>query len=83
MILYEFAAGFPPFEGKNFNLMSNIINSPYKKLPENVSEEIKDLIDLMLKKDPILRPSIKEVLNHKAISPVIESIISYGQEIKE
>lgn len=72
VILYELVAGYRPFDGRNFVLMNNIINNPFKKMPDGVDGEIRELIGKMLSKDAEKRPSIKEVLRSKVVMPYIE-----------
>jgi len=43
--------------------MKNIIESEYKPIPDQYSEDIKLVLNLLLAKEPNFRPTIKDLLN--------------------
>jgi len=72
VILYILLSGRPPFYGKNQKaIMSSIVQDDLKFDPEewtNISQEAKDLVTGMLRKDPKKRITVSNVLNHPWIA---------------
>ena len=65
VLLYELLCGKPPFYAKEKSiLMDNIIKGKIT-WPKFIDEDGKNLIDMILKKDPKMRPSLKEIINHR------------------
>ena len=68
VILYIMLCGYPPFEGdNNKEIFKRVLQQKLEFDPEDwseISNEVKDLISLMLSKDPHSRISIVEALNH-------------------
>lgn len=68
VVLYVLLSGIPPFEGRNsrevlHQIKQQNLNFKYE-IWNKISEQAKDLIKRMLKKDPSKRISAQEVLNH-------------------
>lgn len=62
-VLFELCSLQKPFQAENlYELMSSIINKPYVDLPKNYSNDIHEIVKIMLKKDPNDRPFIHELL---------------------
>ena len=70
ILLYEMLYGYPPFYVKNVNTMYNMIRKSPVKFSEEVepSEDMKDIIQKLLDKDPNKRlgnlKGIEEIKNH-------------------
>ena len=73
VILYVLLCGYPPFNGSSVQkihrcILEQDLGFPCKSYLDaewrNVSRDAKDLIRLMLRKDPSERPSAQSVLNH-------------------
>ncbi|KAI5077917.1 hypothetical protein GOP47_0007741 [Adiantum capillus-veneris] len=70
VILFEFITGLPPFNAEHPQIIfDNILNRkiPWPRVPEDMSEDAKDLIDKLLMEDPNQRLGAKgaaEVKNH-------------------
>jgi calcium-dependent protein kinase len=69
VILYIMLCGYPPFEGdNNKEIFKRVLQQQLDYDPEDwdlISEEAKDLIGMMLMKDPVHRISAIDCLNHK------------------
>ena len=58
-ILYEMWSLKRPFEADNLaGVVNKIINEDYADIPENFSAELTYMVDMLLVKDPNLRPTI-------------------------
>jgi serine/threonine-protein kinase ULK4 len=73
-VLYEMAAGRPPFSANSIQgLFQKIVNEPYRRL-ENCSAALQELLELLLQKDPLERASWSDVVNNEfwqgRVSPV-------------
>ena len=67
-ILYEMTCLHVPFLGLNMEeLYKNIKNLKYKPIPKIYSKDLNEIIKLTLKKNPIDRPSTKELLKNGII----------------
>ena len=67
-ILYEMTTLHVPFLGLNMQeLYKNILSAKYKSIPKIYSKNLNEIIDLMLIKDPLKRPSTDDLLNNKII----------------
>lgn len=64
ILLFIMTQGFPPFKDFEKEGLKYFENHPLK-YSNDVSDNLKDLISLMLQVDPNKRPIIVEVLNHK------------------
>ncbi|RGB25953.1 kinase-like domain-containing protein [Rhizophagus diaphanus] len=64
IICYELLVGVPPFESIGFPLTIQRIVLDEVMIPDYVSKEARDIIIMLLQKDPINRPSMEQVLNH-------------------
>ena len=73
-IIYELCTLSPPFRGKNFKeLFSNIKNGYYNPISNYYSDDLKQVIGMMLKTNPINRPSAKELLDCNIIKNRIKN----------
>lgn len=63
-MFYAFLMGRPPFDTDNVkNTLNKVVLGEYQ-MPTHVSAEAQDLIQLLLQKNPALRPSLSAVLDH-------------------
>ena len=64
VLTYEFLVGSPPFEApNNHETYKRIINVDLR-YPQHVSSKARDLVGRLLRKDPMDRISLQEVLEH-------------------
>lgn len=76
ILLYELLHGHSPFYGKGiFDIYKNIVagNIQFKK---NINSEAKELIKMILKKEPNGRASVKKILNHPYIRSFQPKVIA-------
>ena len=67
-ILYELCQLKPPFRGTSLkNLCFNIQRGIYEPIMSFYSEELKHIIDLMLRTDPKIRPTTGQILKSRLI----------------
>ena len=67
VILYETCCFHFPWPAENIEeLEKKILNEPYKKIPQTVSQDLRDLIKKMLRKDQSKRPTIEEIIYSKS-----------------
>jgi len=67
IICYELLVGAPPFESIGIHQTIQRIVFDEVMVPDYVSREARDIITMLLQKDPINRPSMEQVLNHSWI----------------
>ena len=68
VLMYEFLVGSPPFEApSNPDTYRRIINVDLR-FPPHVSSLARDLVSKLLKKNPMDRIALKEVLKHPWIT---------------
>ena len=76
-ILYELCTLKHAFEAPNMNaLLMNIIKGKFTPISSNYSQEIRDLVDRMLVKEPEKRPSINQILTLPFIKGQLELFLS-------
>ena len=82
VILYMLIVVCPPFGGESDKqILSNVKNGVYSKNYsrwENASNEVKDLIEKLLKSDPRKRLSAKEALEQKWFTKCQSSALYYN-----
>lgn len=70
-LFYELCALKMPFDGENiYDLMDNIMANDYKPVPDHYSGEVTQLIKILLKIDPVERPTCADILKLAAIEKV-------------
>ncbi|PWN90543.1 Pkinase-domain-containing protein [Acaromyces ingoldii] len=71
VILYALLCGALPFDDDDDDVMkSKILKGDYE-LPEQLSEEARDLVSKILQQEPSARPSIKSILSHPWFSKIM------------
>ncbi|CAI2383666.1 unnamed protein product [Moneuplotes crassus] len=74
-IIHEMAALDVPFRAENYLRLAEVISKGEKSpIPERYSEDLHKLIDLMMRKDPKIRPSASKLLTHPKISECLTRI---------
>ena len=63
ILLYELVAGYPPFSSKSPKSTMELIAKQELLFPEEFSEELKDLLKNLIKREPSKRLGYKEGLN--------------------
>ena len=78
-ILYELCTFNHPFDAKSQGaLILKIINEPVKDISNDFSQSMKNLIKLLLEKDDIIRPSIKDILTRNDIQDIAKKYGYYN-----
>ncbi|XP_049267427.1 aurora kinase A [Rhipicephalus sanguineus] len=72
ILIYEFLVGRPPFEANTTAATYDRIRRVDLRFPAHVSDDAKDLISRLLKKDPKQRPTIEEVMAHPWVTSNLE-----------
>ncbi|KAM9302026.1 serine/threonine-protein kinase Nek11-like [Gastrophryne carolinensis] len=81
-ILYEMCTYRRAFDCPRWiKLVSMIVNDSCPDLPPRYSEELRDILQRMLTKDPNLRPSAKEILTSSYIAAKIQVLADWLQEV--
>jgi serine/threonine protein kinase len=78
VIAYQLCTLILPFKGRDSeDLRWKILNNPHDPIPDKLySDELKDLINLLLTKDPEQRPSIQELIKFPIIRDAIDSLLN-------
>ena len=72
-VTFEMMALRPPFRAENMEKLYNkVIRGQYGKMSERYSDDIKEIIKLMLKVNPKDRPSCAQILNHELVKKRME-----------
>ena len=72
-VTFEMMALRPPFRAENMEkLFNKVIKGQYSKLSDRYSQDIKDIIQMMLKVNPQERPSCAQILNHELVKKRLE-----------
>ena len=73
-IIYEVCTLVPPFRGTNFKqLFDNIKKGAFNPIPNNYSNDLKKIINMMLVTNPNKRLSAQELLNSEIVQNRIKS----------
>jgi len=67
VLTYELLVGLPPFSDKQRTMVEDKIRQEMPKFPPKMSELAKDFITQALEKDPLARPTVMDMINHKWI----------------
>lgn len=77
VVLYELCTGGQlPFSGRNLKtLLAQICNSPYPTSAlRHMSPGVRDLIKVMLMKDPSQRPNVNAILRHRVLQQTLATM---------
>lgn len=82
LVLYEMLYGELPWKANYVGLLQKLIQETPLVFPKSpkIDPNIKDLIKLMLNKNPRDRPDFKDILNHKALNHDYENSDSTEEE---
>nr|XP_039259742.1 serine/threonine-protein kinase Nek2-like isoform X2 [Styela clava] len=81
-LLFEMAALKPAFDAANLvSLFYKIVKGDFTSLPKHSSQDMHELIALILQKDPENRPTASKLLQHKALSCYAEKILYSTKKI--
>jgi len=73
-VLYEMITLHPPFRAENMEgLYNKVIRGQYKKISNKFSQDLAEIVGLLIQVDPNNRPSCDELLNN----PIIRKRIEY------
>ena len=72
-VTFEMLTLRPPFRAENMDKLYNkVIKGEYGKISDRYSDDIKEIIKLLLKVNPKERPSCAQILNHELIKKRLE-----------
>lgn len=71
IILFELAAGRPPFFAENYDKLLPRILHDKVRYPKDMDLSLKDLIDGMLQKSPTSRLDWDQISNHPFMKPKV------------
>ena len=80
-VLYEMITLRPPFRAQNMEgLYNKVIKGQLNKIPERFSNELFEIVKLLIQVNSDLRPSCDDILKNKIIQKRIEYFKSFGGE---
>ena len=75
-IIYEMASLKMPFRGTSMQMLyNNVMKGDFAPIPSRYSNDLMEIIKLILTKNPRKRPSAEDLLNHRIILEKIEKIM--------
>lgn len=76
-ILYEMVTLRHAFDANSMKgLVLKILRGSYPQIPSHYSQDLKDLIELMLIKNPAQRPSMRKILEKPFLSRRISKLLT-------
>ena len=79
VLVHELCSKRPPFDARNLPELQKVITTAkIPPLPRNYSKEFSTLLTTMLCKLPTGRPTIKDVLHHRALSKELRALLDEG-----
>ncbi|XP_063244822.1 serine/threonine-protein kinase Nek2-like isoform X2 [Bacillus rossius redtenbacheri] len=67
-LVYELCALAPPFNGNNMrNLARKIVDGRFERIPTYYSEDLQNIITLLLNVDQEKRPAVEDILQHPIV----------------
>ena len=84
-VLYEMITLHPPFRAENMEgLFNKVIKGKYKNIPNRFSNDLSEIVRLLIQVDPEKRPSCDELLMNNIIMKRIEYFKSFcGDDVNE
>jgi len=74
-VIYEMLALKPPFNGKDMDhLYKRVCKGVYSRIPEHYSNDIWQVVQLMLRVDPEKRPSSEELIESNLFKHYAEKL---------
>lgn len=74
VLMYELCAQKRPFHAKNPRVLSEMVRvQPHPPLPPSYSQQLSDLLNYMLRKDPASRPSVYQLIRHPLVANKLEN----------
>ena len=84
VLLYELCSLRPPFDGKSLPLlMRKISKGHYAPIPSVYSKGLRELVEKLLRTNPIERPTINQILKMPIIQDRIKSFLSESIRMDE
>ncbi|EGR34335.1 protein kinase domain protein [Ichthyophthirius multifiliis] len=84
VVLYELCALKPPFTAESMHFLAlNILKGQYKPIPGIYSNDLKNLVSIMLQTKPEKRPSIQQILQQPIIRNRIKNFLSESIKMYE
>ena len=83
-VLYEMITLRPPFRAENMEgLYNKVIKGQYSNIPSRYSDDLSEIVRLLLQVEPESRPSCKDLLNHPIIQKRIQFFTSFNEDLTE
>ena len=83
-VLYEMITLKPPFRAENMEgLYNKVIKGQYHNIPSKYSDDLSEIVRLLLQVDPESRPSCNDLINHPIIKKRIQFFTSYNEDLNE
>ena len=83
-VLYEMITLKPPFRAENMEgLYNKVIKGQYSNIPSRYSDDLSEIVRLLLQVEPESRPSCKDLLNHPIIQKRIQFFTSFNEDLTE
>ncbi|CAH1781892.1 unnamed protein product [Owenia fusiformis] len=81
-VLYQMTCLKPPFDAPGFGpLVVKIMDGRYAPIPQHYGAILEDLINVLLKQDPLKRPSAEEILFIPSLQATIDTYIARQREL--
>ena len=83
-VLYEMITLRPPFRAENMEgLYNKVIKGQYHKIPSRYSDDLSDIVKILLQVDPENRPSCNDLINHPIIQKRIQFFKNFNEDLNE
>ncbi|KAK8888895.1 hypothetical protein M9Y10_033635 [Tritrichomonas musculus] len=80
VVLYELCSLKKPFEADSAaELLIKVMKHEYTPIPSFFSKDLRSLIDSMMMKDPLKRPTCDDIIKMKFIQDAIQSLVDYNK----
>jgi NIMA (never in mitosis gene a)-related kinase len=78
-VLYEMIMLKPPFRAENMEgLYKKVIKGKYPRIADKFSNDLAEIVALLIQVDPLKRPSCEQILNNRIIQKRIEYFKSFS-----
>ena len=83
-VLYEMITLRPPFRAENMEgLYNKVIKGQYHKIPSRYSDDLSEIVKILLQVDPENRPSCNDLINHPIIQKRIQFFKNFNEDLNE